>query len=379
MTEANPTIQEKFASLEKEINAATMERKDEVHGLMLAVLSKNHVFLLWPGGTAKSYLIDLLRKQVTGAKQFQRLMTRFTQPDEIFGPVKLSALKEDKFERNTDGKLPDAHFAFLDEIWKANSSIANSLLKIINEREFENNGTIMKVPLQTMLTASNELPGGEELDALYDRFLIKFVVGRVHEFDSFSNILKRNLPAPTTTVTLQELEQAQKDVEAVKLTDEVLKLMWQVREKLEHEGIEPSDRRMQWAVRVIQAHAYLRGNTETSPDDIEVLCDILWDNPEHYALIRRIVMELANPYLRQAEEFKDQAWAVWKAVQSTEDKKERLMVAAEEAKSLGDAKKELEKLKDAMAGSGRDMEKVEKYIREVDEIRSKITKMMVPV
>ena len=142
--------QEKLKSIREELKQTFLERGELIDGALSALLSSNHLLIIGPPGTAKSMLADELCRRIEGANYFQWLLTRFTTPEEIFGAVSLKALEEDDYRRVTDRKLPEAHIAFLDEIFKANSSILNAILTLINERLFHNGKSIVRVPLLTL-------------------------------------------------------------------------------------------------------------------------------------------------------------------------------------------------------------------------------------
>jgi MoxR-like ATPase len=175
------TAQEKLKNIREELQQSFLERGDLIDGALCALLCSQHILIIGPPGTAKSMLADETCRRITGAGYFQWLLTRFTTPEEVFGAVSLKALEEDDYRRVTVHKLPEAHIAFLDEIFKANSSILNAILTLINERLFHNGKSITAVPLLTLFGASNELPEDDELMALYDRFLLRFVVGYIAE------------------------------------------------------------------------------------------------------------------------------------------------------------------------------------------------------
>jgi hypothetical protein len=182
---ANPDIsalQEKFLTTRRELAATLIERDDEIDVILTSLICRENPLLVGPPGTAKSLLLDSLLNWMNG-KRFSILLTRFSTPEEVFGPISVSGLNryEDRYERITTGKLPEADLAFIDEIWKASSAILNTLLRILNERTFDKgDGKVFKVPLKMCLAASNEWPnsqeGGKELSALFDRFLLRKTV-----------------------------------------------------------------------------------------------------------------------------------------------------------------------------------------------------------
>ncbi len=170
---------ETLAHVRDELEQSFVERGDVIDGALVALLARPHVLLIGPPGTAKSMLADELCRRIEGAAYFQWLLTKFTTPEELFGAVSLKALEADEYRRVTTHKLPEAHIAFLDEVFKANSSILNAILTLMNERRFHNGRESSTVPLLTLFGATNELPEDDELAALYDRFLVRFVVGYV--------------------------------------------------------------------------------------------------------------------------------------------------------------------------------------------------------
>ncbi|MCI0481216.1 MAG: AAA family ATPase, partial [Candidatus Dadabacteria bacterium] len=157
---------EKLKKIRSDLKSRYFERDDVIDGAFCALLTGSHLLLIGPPGTAKSQLANEICRKITGARYFQWLLTKFTTPEELFGAVSLKGLENDEYRRVTAGKLPEAHIAFLDEVFKASSSILNTLLTIMNERIFYNGTEKVRIPLISLFGASNELPSEEdELEA----------------------------------------------------------------------------------------------------------------------------------------------------------------------------------------------------------------------
>jgi MoxR-like ATPase len=166
------TIKRKLKTIIAKMESGLIERSVEIRILLLAAVSGEHVLFIGPPGTAKSELARRLANICKGT-YFERLMSSFSVPEELFGPLSMRALEEDHYVRQIKGYLPDCKIAFIDEIFKANSAILNTLVTILNERLYDNGNHRYRIPLLCLVGASNELLENEELEALYDRFLFR--------------------------------------------------------------------------------------------------------------------------------------------------------------------------------------------------------------
>jgi MoxR-like ATPase len=205
---------------------------------------------------------------------------------------------QDRYVRKTEGKLPEAQVAFLDEVFKANSAILNSLLSIMNERQFSNgNPTPDAVPLEMVIGASNEAPEDEDLAAFYDRFALRHYVEPIKERSAFASIIGRNVKhLKVSTISREELEEAQLQSDDVAMGEEVVKNMIDLREKLKEENIQLSDRRWQWAATIMQANAWLDERDEIEGDDLYRAWPCLWNEPQQIPQVKSLCMSYANPF-----------------------------------------------------------------------------------
>ena len=310
----------KLAAVRDELNRQFLERAELIDGSLCALLSASHVLLIGPPGTAKSMLADELCGRVEGTNYFQWLLTKFSTPEEIFGAVSLKSLEQDDYRRVTDHKLPQAHIAFLDEIFKANSSILNALLTIINERVFHNGRERSAVPLITMFGASNELPDEEELTALYDRFLLRFMVDYIGEDFRFLKMLEGTAAGGHTTLTFDELAGLRARAAAVGVPGGILRAIAELRRALAAQQIIASDRRWRNSLAILRAHALLSGRDRVTEDDLVFLEHVLWKDPEELPKVRDAIRRLvkgfedeARELLIQAQELREYAARRWES------------------------------------------------------------------
>lgn len=302
-----PTVREKFAQARSAMKAALVERDEEVDLVLTALLAREHPLLVGPPGTAKSLLLDSLTGWVDGAKKFSVLLSKFSTPEEVFGPVSVQGLKQDQYRRVTTGKLPEADLAFVDEVFKGSTAILNTLLRVLNERTYENgDGTARRCPLLMCVAASNEWPsdqdGGRELGALFDRFLFRKKVRPVTAQAGRKALLKKavNLddcrPNFPEVITPGEALTAHSQAAKLDWTPEARKALWEVLAELNREGIFPGDRRVFKSVMAARASAYLHGADEVLPEHLEVLQHVLWDDPtEQPQKCAQVVSQIANP------------------------------------------------------------------------------------
>lgn len=334
----------RLQQIRTELKAAFRERAAPIDGLLTAILAREHVLLLGQPGTAKSALANAVCESIDGAKCFGWLLTKFSTPDEVFGPMSVQGLREDRYRRNVAGKLPEAHVSFLDETFKANSSILNALLTIVNERTYHNDVT-MQCPLVTLVGASNEMPESEALDALYDRFMLRYWVEYISDRDALKSMLGNGEPKTTTKITLAELEAMQAEAAALPVDDATLDLLLDVKAKAEADGFRSSDRRWRKLLNVLRARAYLEGDAAVTSDAFDVLCDALWVEPKQRPAIRRLVGEVANPLKAKATEVLDAAKEVVASVPAAKGAERSVYLTA-----VGKAKDELRKMQKMLRG-----------------------------
>ena len=294
-------VRAKFAAARADLSAALIERDDEVDLVLTALLAGEHALLVGQPGCGKSLLLDSVLAW-TGGTKFAILLTKFTVPEEVFGPVSLAALRDGRYVRVTTGRLPEADVAFVDEILKASSAVLNTLLQVLNERVYDaGDGVRRPVPLKLCVAASNEWPApdtAKELAALFDRFALRKEVAPIRSWAGRRRLLWTADLAPrlSDTIAPAEIDRARRATAALPWTGEAKEALEAVLKELAREGVRPGDRRQVKAVGVVRAFAYLDGADAVRPEHLEVAQHVLWDDPvEQPRVAARVIARVANP------------------------------------------------------------------------------------
>ena len=301
------SIREKTTHLLKALCNGLYEREEPMHLAFLSAIAGESIFLLGPPGVGKSLIARRLKYAFADGISFEYLMSKFSTPDEVFGPVSIKKLKEeDKYERLTDKYLPGANIVFLDEIWKAGPAIQNALLTILNEKIYRNGEEDLKVNIRGIITASNELPPkNANLAPIWDRFLLRLEMGNIKQFQNFLDMITdvkdvyEDDVAARLKLTNAELENWSELIDKIELGPEVLNTIQMVKVKLtEHnarsattEPVIVHDRRWKKIIRLLRTSAFLNGRSKVDLMDCFLMYHCLWGSPTQKVKIREILTD----------------------------------------------------------------------------------------
>jgi MoxR-like ATPase len=303
------SLPERLTRLGSALQERFLGKHEAIRLLVVAAVAGEHALLIGPPGTAKSALIRTFAR-LLHARYFEYLLTRFTEPNELFGPVDVAAFREGRYERRTEGMLPEAEIVFLDEVFKSNSAILNALLTLLNERRFTSGSQVRMSPLLSAFGASNDVPADEALAAICDRFVLRVRSDNLDAYH-FQDLLQKGLEheillqsdaAVEPLVTAGELAHLQRDLlKRTKFTEGFFSqykgLVFQVRA----EGVTLSDRRVVKLLKLFAASAFLDGRSEPDASDLFVLKHI-WNAEEQAPLLDAIVTPVVDAFYRDHPE-----------------------------------------------------------------------------
>lgn len=285
-----------------------LDKQEIIRLMLVSAIAGEHMVIVGPPGTAKSAMVGMFAKLVD-AKYFEYLLTRFTEPNELFGPVDIAAFREGKYTRRIENMLPSAEIVFLDEIFKSSSAILNSLLHVINERKFANGPNLVQVPLISLFAASNEVPNDDGLGAMFDRFLLRVLSDNLDSYH-FGELMQKGIALEVQRMTgrgaelrpilsARDLRTLQQSFDRFMVfPDDFLAkykgLIFQIRS----EGVTVSDRRAVKLLKLFAASAVFDGRTRVHDGDFFVLRHI-WNNLDQVELLAEIVNPVVDAYYRE--------------------------------------------------------------------------------
>ena len=295
----------RLAQIARSLSERFLGKDEVIRLLLIAIVAGEHAVLIGPPGTAKSALVRTFARLID-ARYFEYLLTRFTEPNEIFGPVDIAAFREGRYERRIEGMLPDSEVVFLDEVFKSNSAILNALLTLLNERRFTSGGAVIPCPLLSCFGASNEVPTDETLTAIFDRFLLRI---RSENLDAyhFQDLLQRGIAnemqslgqaAITPLAGAREIAELHRAFsQRMRFGEEFLAIYKGLVFQIRAEGVSLSDRRVVKLLKLFAASAYLDGRAQPDAGDFFVLKHI-WNNEDQAAILESIVSPVLEAHFR---------------------------------------------------------------------------------
>ena len=301
----NQPLTLRLAQMARVLESSFLGKEEVIRLMLISTIAGEHAVLIGPPGTAKSALIRMFARLLQ-ARYFEYLLTRFTEPNEIFGPVDIAAFREGRYQRRVEGMLPESEIVFLDEVFKSNSAILNALLTLLNERRYTSGGTVLKCPMLSCFGASNEVPTDETLTAVFDRFLLRIRSDNLDAYH-FQDLLQKGIQNEMMNLAdtpIQPLASAaeigalhRSFSQRMKFSEEFFSaykgLVFQIRA----EGVTLSDRRVVKLLKLFAASAYLDGRANPDASDFFVLKHI-WNNEDQSAILEAIVAPVLEAHYR---------------------------------------------------------------------------------
>lgn len=386
MSNKKTTAADRLASVREQLKARFVERSALVDGTLTALIARDHLLMLGPPGTAKSDFAESV-SQCISSSFFDIQLTKDTAPEEVFGMFSAKKMmEEDRYERRIDGCAPDAQVWFLDEIFKSSSALLNGFLLAMQQRKMRNGATMVDLPLETVMAASNEYPEDPSLDALYDRFAVKFWLDYVGDSAALLKLLIDGPSHVDAQLEPGDLDELRNAADAMTWGPEEARILLSIKKACEDAGFVASDRT--WigkAPKLIRARAVLSGHATIMPGDYLVLADVIWKRHTDRPTLLKTVGNAADPYGSRAASIIDGVRIAMKSLPSVDDIKTGTLSKPAATKIMGTIHGELAGRRDAVmsvietVGDSNEavneaLEVVEKALEELGRTGFEITK-----
>jgi len=365
----------KLSKIEGELNNRFFERRDLISDLIRAVVSETNILLLGPVGTAKSDLAREFMSHVVDSMFFYILLNKSTQPDELFGPVSMKGMEQDKFVRISENLVPDATLMFADEMFKCNLPVLNLLLPVINEKVWYVQGKPQPVKLLTMIGASNEEPSDPNYDAIFDRMVFRHVVKNLQDDNNFATMIANdvsrrstNILTPKTVITIDEIRMLIEAKNYVQWPPIMTKLLTKLRRALADQGIHASERRWVLCARIMQANAILKGRLTVDDSDFYAIAHVLAHHDEQLKAVHYELDKLVNPFDADMKRLMGKVRTTYDSIQAEKDEQVKTKMVVTSKQTFNEAKKKAKEIIDKAKEQGRDTKQLELSLDEIGNL-----------
>lgn len=372
--------QVKMESIFSEINALFVEREALIRNMQLAIITGTNLLMLGPPGTGKSALCYEICERIVDANYFQWMLNKTSDPSEILGSFSVKEMENDKFMRITDGKLPEAHIAFIDEIYKSNAPTLNALLTIMNEHFFYNDGKPVPCPLISMFGASNEPPESEELNAMHDRFIFRMNIDYVRDVGNKKRMHSTYVDtragllglAQKTTITIEELLCMQNAARTVKISKDIINKFIRLISDLGRDAIHVSDRRQNECFKIMQGSAILDGRDKVQLDDFNSLIYVLWEKEEDIEKIEKAITKMINPFDDRFKAISESFNQIKTSIESSSDASQKSKKAIESKGAIEKLTAKVNKLINEAGKAGKNPDEFVKFRESIIEYNTNL-------
>lgn len=381
-------IQKRVATIENEMATVHKERAHIIHAMWVAAVSQQHLLMVGPGGTGKSFLVRDFIGHILDAKGFEIALDETTSPDQVLGPPNIKAMVEDgKTCRVLDNMLAEAHYAFIDEFFNANGPVLHSLMPIMNERVIHNNGQPTQTLLRAAFMGTNKLNADADQAATWDRIHqripVRYVQDRTNQADMVSQAIARlsvlgrgtqTTLGAQTTVTLAEMDIAFAEAMQLEVDDTGMALFLDIKEELFAKGIEISDRRMVEGMAASLANAWVCGNDKVLPANFDILQNMWWTLLEHAPVARSIILSATNPGEKAALDLLENLEKVKAEVRGAEglDEERKRRVGVEAVKNVDRLLREVAPLREKAIAAGASTQRLDECVTRAAAFKNEI-------